>query len=82
MLIFVWGLWYTLNMATITISKKLIKDDDLVVLPRKEYEQLARFWANAESMSKHTKKVIEKGFREIAEGDFLTSKQVKDALGL
>lgn len=26
-------------MATITISKKLIKDDDLIILPRKEYEE-------------------------------------------
>ncbi|MBI2591724.1 MAG: hypothetical protein HYW34_03550 [Candidatus Brennerbacteria bacterium] len=27
-------------MATITIPKNLIKNDDLVVLPRKEYEEL------------------------------------------
>lgn len=27
-------------MNTITIPKKLIKNDDLVVLPRKEYEKL------------------------------------------
>ena len=69
-------------MATITIPKKLIRNDDLIVLPRKEYEQLVRFWANAESAPKHAKKAIERGFREIAEGKFLTSKQVKDALGL
>lgn len=69
-------------MNTITIPKKLIKDDDLVVLPRKEYERLVRFWANAESIPNNTKKAIEKGFREIAKGKFLTSKQVKDALGL
>lgn len=59
-----------------------MKNDDLVVLPRKEYEQLISFWANAETMSSHTKKAIEKGFKEISEGKFLTSKQVKDALGL
>lgn len=69
-------------MGTITISKKLIRNDDLVVLPRKEYERLFRFWANAESMSARAKKAIEKGFKEIAKGEFLTSKQVKDALGL
>jgi len=28
-------------MATITIPKKLIKEDDLVVISRKEYERLA-----------------------------------------
>lgn len=69
-------------MNTITIPRNLVKNDDLVVLPRKEYEQLARFWINAESMSARTKKAIENGFKEIAKGDFLTSKQVKDALGL
>lgn len=71
-----------LIMNTITIPKNLIKNDDLVVLPRKEYEQLARFWANAEALPKRTKTVIEKGFKEISNGEFLTSKQVKDALGL
>lgn len=69
-------------MNTITIPKNLIRNDDLIVVPKKKYEQLVHFWASAESVSKHTKKVIEKGFREIAEGKFLTSNQVKDALGL
>lgn len=69
-------------MTTITISKKLIKNNDLVIVPRKEYERLFRFWENAESISQHTKKSIEKGFKEIAEGNFLTSNQLKDALGL
>ena len=27
-------------MATITISKNLIKNDDLVIIPRKEYESM------------------------------------------
>ncbi len=26
-------------MATITISKNLVKNDDLVIIPRKEYEE-------------------------------------------
>ena len=29
-------------MATITIPKKLIENDDLVILPRKKYEELLR----------------------------------------
>jgi len=69
-------------MTTITISKNLIKDGDLVIVPRKEYERLSRFWASAESMPQRTKKSVEKGFKEIAEKNFLTSRQVKDALGL
>ena len=66
-------------MNTITIPKKLIKNDDLVILPRKEYEQLFRFWASAESMLAPVKKAVRKGLREISEGKFLTSQQVKDA---
>jgi len=69
-------------MAIITIPKKLIKEENLVVIPRKEYEQLIRFWASAEIVSKHTKKAIARGFREITKGNFLTSKQVKNVLGL
>ena len=75
-------MWYIIDMVTITIPKNLIKNDDLVILPRKEYERLFRFWANAEPMSQYTKKSIEKGFKEIAKGNFLTSNQLKDALGL
>ena len=30
-------------MATITIPKKLIKNDDLIVIPRRDYEKLLRF---------------------------------------
>ena len=33
-------------------------------------------------MPKRTKTAIKKGFLEIAKGEFLTSKQVKNALGL
>ncbi len=29
-------------MVTITIPKKLIKNDDLVIVPRKEYEKILR----------------------------------------
>ncbi len=29
-------------MATITIPQKLIKNDDLIIIPRKEYEKLFR----------------------------------------
>lgn len=31
-------------MTTVTIPRKLAKDDDLVVIPRKEYEKLARIF--------------------------------------
>lgn len=34
--------WYTADMATITISKNFISNDDLVIIPRKQYESLLR----------------------------------------
>ena len=69
-------------MEAITISKKLIKNDDLVIIPRKEYEKLSRFWGNTERITKREKQAIIKGFQEIKQGKYLTSKQVKHELGL
>ncbi|MBI2514626.1 hypothetical protein HYV91_00335 [Candidatus Wolfebacteria bacterium] len=69
-------------MSTITIPKELIRNDDLVVIPRREYEELARFWVNAERLTKSQKQAISKGFRDIKQGKFLTSRQVKNELGL
>ena len=54
----------------------------MVILPRKEYEQLFRFWSSAEPMLAPVKKAVRKGLREISEGNFLTSQQAKDVLGL
>lgn len=69
-------------MSVLTIQRKLMQKDDLVIVPRKEYEKLFRFWASAESISKHQKRSIEKGFQEIARGKFSTSQRVKHELGL
>lgn len=69
-------------MATITIPKKLIRNDDLVVIPRREYEKLVRFWANTERLTKSQKQAISKGFQDIEQRKFFTSKQVKNELGL
>jgi hypothetical protein len=69
-------------MPTLTIPRKLAEKDDLVIIPRKEYERLFRFWANAEQITKSKKRAVERGFREIARGKFFTSKQVKYELGV
>lgn len=69
-------------MNTITIPKKMASQDDLIVVPRKQYEKLARFWASTELLSKSQTKAISKGFREIRQGKFFTSKNVKHELGL
>jgi len=69
-------------MNILTIPRKLVQNDDLVVVPRREYERLFRFWTAAEPLTLRQKKVIDRGFREIARGKFITSKQVKHELGL
>lgn len=69
-------------MDTITIPKKLIKNDDLIVLPRREYDKLFRFWTGAEKMTAIEKKAVERGFREIKKGRFFTSRELRYELGL
>jgi len=69
-------------MNTITIPRRITKNDDLVVVPRREYERMYRFWESAEKITARQKRVINKGFREIEQGKFFTSKQVKHELGL
>lgn len=73
---------YDFKMETVTIPKKLIKNDDLVVIPRREYEKLFRFWNSADRMTVREKKAVEKGFREIKQGKFITSKLLRHELGL
>lgn len=69
-------------METVTIPRKITGKDDLVVVRKKEYEKLFRFWAGAEQISKREKVDINKGFRQIEKGKFFTSKQVRHELGL
>ena len=64
-------------MQTITIPRDIAKNDDLVIVRRREYDKLFRFWMSAEQLTKRQKLTIGKGFREIKEGKFFTSKQVK-----
>lgn len=69
-------------MSTISIPKKFAQQGDLVVIPRREYEKLVRFWTQAERLTKAQSKSIKRGLREISEGHFLTSQQLKRELGL
>lgn len=66
----------------ITIPKNLIKNDDMVIVPKKEYEKLFNFWVSSEPLSKGEKRAVEKGFQEIKNGKLYTSRGVKKALGL
>lgn len=69
-------------METVIIPKRLTKNDDLLIVPRKQYKKLFRFWVSAERITAREKKAIEKGFREIKLGKFFTSRQVRHELGL
>ncbi|MCX6738623.1 MAG: hypothetical protein NT098_01050 [Candidatus Parcubacteria bacterium] len=60
-------------MATITISKNLIKNDDLIVLPRKEYESMKmRMFPVFELKGKKAKNLDERvneGIKEYNKGE-------------
>lgn len=60
-------------MATITISKNLIQNDDLVVLPRKEYESMkARMFPVFELKGKNAKnldKRVTESMKEYQKGE-------------
>jgi hypothetical protein len=60
-------------MSTITISKNLIQNDDLIVLPRKEYESMkARILPFFEVKGKNAKnldKRVTEGLKEYSKGE-------------
>jgi len=67
-------------MSTITIPKKLAQNDDLVVLPRREYEDLLERQIPTITLSAKEKKAIERGRKEIARGEFVTLSELKHEL--
>ncbi|MBI5400684.1 MAG: hypothetical protein HZB12_01015 [Candidatus Yonathbacteria bacterium] len=71
-------------MNTITIPRNLIKSSDLVIIPRAEYNNLLELKKIIPIINATKKEltVIRRGEKEIKKGQFLTSKQLKDALGL
>jgi hypothetical protein len=60
-------------MATLTISKNLIQNDDLIVLPRKEYEGMkARMFPVFKLKGKNAKnldKRVSEGVKEYEKGE-------------
>ena len=69
-------------MATITISKNLIKNDDLVIIPRKEYESMKAqmaptFYLKGKEADK-LDKIIREGLKEYQEGKCKTIKSLAD----
>ncbi|KKU06032.1 MAG: hypothetical protein UX07_C0008G0001 [Parcubacteria group bacterium GW2011_GWA2_45_30] len=69
-------------MPTITIPKKIIQKDGFVKVPKAEYEKLVRFWVSAERLTTREKRAVENGLKEIAGGEYYSSKEVRHELGL
>ena len=69
-------------MATITIPKNLIKNDDLVIIPRKEYESMKAkitptFYLKGKEAEK-LDKLVKEGLKEHQEGKCKTIKSLAD----
>lgn len=72
-------------MITITIPKKLIKNDDLVVIPRREYEDflVSRLKSIKEiELTSKQKKAINTARKNIARGNFITIHELRRKLGI
>lgn len=69
-------------MNTITIPKNLIKNDDLVILPRKEYERLLAAKLIPEFQpATAEKKDLARARKNRIQGNFLTINELKRKLG-
>ena len=73
-------------MTTITLSKKLTKAyEDLVAIPRKEYEELLHLRLDKipeVELTATQRKQIAQARKNIAKGNFLTLDELKQKLGI
>lgn len=69
-------------MATITIPKKITKGEELVVIPRKEYEELLELKKIPEFQpTSAQKKALTRARKNRQKGNFLTFNELKQKLG-
>ena len=69
-------------MTTVTIPRKLPKKGDLVVIPKKEYEEFLSF-RKTFRIARPTKgemRAIQQGRREFQQGKFITLGKLKNEL--
>lgn len=74
-------------MTTITIPKNLIKNDELVVIPRKEYEEFSQWKDIIKSFkvftpTKKQKTELERARKDYKEKKYLTLNELKRKLGI
>lgn len=68
-------------MNTITIPKKMVARDDLVIIPRKEYEALLEFKKFKEfSPTVTQKKALARAERNFKKGNYTTLKKLRHEL--
>lgn len=71
-----------MNMNTVTIPKRLAQIDDLVVLPRKEYESLLLLRKFKEfNPTAAQKKALLKAENNLSQGKTLTYNELRKKLG-
>jgi len=69
-------------MTTITIPKKITKGEDLIVIPRKDYERLLELKKISEFQpTSAQKKALMRARKNRKEGKFLTFDELKQKLG-
>jgi len=66
----------------ITIPRKLTQKGDLVVLPRKEYEEFVNWQKSVKTYKPTTaeKRELEQARKDFAKGNYLTLKELEDEL--
>lgn len=74
--------WYYAYMNTITIPKNLAKDDDLVIIPRREYKSLLELKKIIPIVNATKKEVavIKRGEKEIKRGEYVVWDKLKNGL--
>jgi hypothetical protein len=81
-LTFDFGLWYIIDVVTLTIPKNLIKNNDLVIIPRREYEEFLVLKKTIEIVkpTKSELQAIERGRKEIKKNKYIFWHELKQEL--
>jgi len=72
-------------MTTITIPKKITKGEELIIIPRKEYEGFLRYRLKEYeelTLTPFQKRRLQKARGNLAKGKYLTIHELKSKLGI
>lgn len=71
-------------MVTLTISKKITKGEELVIIPRKEYEEFSVWQKTLKYFlpSKRQVKDLKKAREEYKKGKYITINELKQKVGI